>query len=310
MSDLLDLQEKLQDTLAALQQARKVLANAPNDVEFSLVVQSLEQRQNTLEATFAAEAARNGIDICKYRLIRSESSYPASAFADSIKTFQSCLTIFFDALRNGPKRAARSPADIVSQTALQIGYVYPGSLGVAFTISNEQALFDTELDEAIKSIFAVMRVSSSGELLDFSRKVGPAPIRKLHEWASTNVKFGMATDIEWRHEQAVKVEAMLQPEEAAQLVSIIEGTKPEVITSHQITGILRGGDLDKKIFHLVVPDADDIEGYMGEEFKWPAGQELPLDHRYTAFLKKHVVVHLSVEVDDVEWELVGLTDPK
>ncbi len=252
MSDLLDLQEKLQDTLAALQRARQVMASDPNDLEFSLVVQSLEARQRSLENIFADEAARNGVDICKYRIIRDERSYPASAFADSIKSFQSCLTIFFDALRNGAKRSARSAADIVAQTTLDIGYVYPGSLGVAFTISNEQCLFETELDEAIKSIFEVVRVSSADELLEMSRKLGPAPIRKLHEWASTNVKFGMTTDIEWKHEQKIRLESMLQPGEAAHLVSIIEGTRPEEITEHKITGILRGGDLDKKSFHLAM----------------------------------------------------------
>jgi hypothetical protein len=122
MSDLIDLQQKLQDTLAALQRARQLLAADPKDFEFSLVVKSLEQRQQTLEQAFAVESAHAGIDVCKYRLIRPENTYPVAAFADSIKDFQSVLTVFFDALRNGPKRRATSSAFLLPKAHLN-GYM-------------------------------------------------------------------------------------------------------------------------------------------------------------------------------------------
>lgn len=308
MSDLLDLQEKLQDTLAALHRARQLLAADPRDLEFSLVIRSLEQRQDTLEQLFAAEAAARGIDICKYRLIRPENTYPAAAFADSIKAFQAVLTVFFDALRNGRKQRSTSAADIVKQTTLDVGYVYPGSLGIAFTITNEQQLFNTELDNSMKEIFAVMRVSSAEELLNYSRKVGPAPIRKVHDWISTNVKFGITTDIEWRHEADVRLTTMLQPEEAARLIKLIEDTKPEEVKPMEFTGTLIGGDLKKKTFHLTVPEATDVEGYMGEAFEWPAGEELPLNRRYRAFVNRHIIEHLATEQEDERWELVRLSN--
>ena len=308
MSDLLDLQEKLQDTTAALQRARQMLAEDPGDQEFSLVLSSLERRQKSLEDQFGTEAAAAGFDICNYRLIRTENTYPAAAFADSIKNFQTCLTVFFDALRNGPKQRAASAAEIIKQTTLDVGYVYPGSLGVAFTVPNETRLFDTDLDEAIKSIFRVMHVTSAAELLDFSRKVGPAPIRKIHEWASTNIKYGMTTDVQWKHDKEVRQETVLQPEEAARLVKIIEDTKPEEITSMEFTGTLIGGDLKKKNFHLTVPEATDIEGYMGEGFEWPSGEELPLNRRYRALVNRRITVHLATEGEDVRWELVSLSN--
>jgi hypothetical protein len=308
MSDLLDLQTKLHDTTAALQRARQLLAEDPTDIEFSFVLSSLERRQKTLEDQFGMEAASHGFDICNYRIARSENIYPAAAFADSIKNFQACLTVFFDALQSGPKFNARSSAEIVLKSTLDVGYVYPGSLGVAFTVPNEQALFDTNLDEAISSIFKVMHVSSADALLEFSKRVGPAPIRKIHDWATTNVRYGITTDVQWKHSNEVRQETILQPEEAAQLIKIIEDTKPDEITPVEVIGMLVGGDLEKKSFHLKVPEAADIEGYMGEIFTWPAGQELPLNRRYRASLNKHVILHLATEQEDEAWELLALAE--
>jgi hypothetical protein len=306
VSDLLDLQEKLQDTLSVLQSARNHLAADPADMEFSLVVLSLEQRQESLEHTFAAIAAASGIDVCKYRLMRSEESYPASAFADSIKTFQTVLTVFFDALRNGPKHRASSGAEIVRQTTLDVGYVYPGSLGIAFTIKNEQQLFSTELDNSMKEILSLVHVSTPDELVAYSRKLGPAPIRKVHEWAGANARFGMTIDIEWKHEDSSIVSTRIQPEEATRLTRLIEETKPDEVTPMEFVGTLVGGDTKKKNFHLTIPDAEDVEGYMGDEFTWEGG-ELLLDRRYKALVNRHVIVHLATEQEDTSWELVRLS---
>jgi hypothetical protein len=306
MSDLLNVQAMLQDTMAALQHARKMLADDPADQEFSLVLRSLEHRSSMLEAEFASEANSIGMDVCKYRLLRSENQFPASAFADSIKSWQNCLTVFYDALLNGPKKASRSSAEVVQQTTLDVGYFFPGSLGVAFTISNERLLIDSGLDDAVQTIFSTLKVNTPAELLEFSRRLGPAPIRKLHEWAANNLKSGIATDIEWRRNEENRLGSLFQPEEAARLVKIIEDTKPEETEPLSVEGMLIGGDLKKRSFHLVVPDAEDIEGYLAENFVPPMEGELVLNHRYRAELVRHTILHLATESETVFWELLSL----
>ncbi|MGE0737464.1 MAG: hypothetical protein AB7P50_22215, partial [Alphaproteobacteria bacterium] len=232
--------------------------------------------------------------------------FPATAFADSIKSWQTCITVFFDALVNGPKKSSRTSAEIVQQTTLDVGYIFPGSLGVAFTIPNERMLVDSFLDDAVKTIFATLRVISPAELLEFSRKLGPAPIRKLHDWAVSNYQFGMAIDIEWMRDKERRLATMFQAEEAARLIKIIEDTKPEETEPVDVEGMLVGGDLKKRNFHLVVPESPDIEGYLADNFIPPMEADLVLNKRYRASLIRHIIVNLATESENERWELLSL----
>ena len=68
MSALLEIQEKLQDTAAAIARAEGLFTKIP-DPSLIMTVRSLEKRRISLESKLAIEAATLGRDLCSYRII-------------------------------------------------------------------------------------------------------------------------------------------------------------------------------------------------------------------------------------------------
>jgi hypothetical protein len=66
MSQILDIQEKLQDTGAAIAQLEKAVALGPQSPSLIAMRKSLEKRLRNLEADFQIAASRAGIDVCSF----------------------------------------------------------------------------------------------------------------------------------------------------------------------------------------------------------------------------------------------------
>jgi hypothetical protein len=139
MPDLLDIQEKLQDTSAAIARAQRTLAQNLSIPSVAANLRSLEKRWNDLEHNFRAVADRIELDVCHYRLLFEDR--PTLIGLTSIWIdFQNLFSLVYDALKNGPKQRARLAPDVVSETSLGIAYSYPGSVGVVLTLNNERLL--------------------------------------------------------------------------------------------------------------------------------------------------------------------------
>jgi len=65
MNDLLDLQDKIQDTSAAIAQVERAFVRDPESPSLKIMAESLEKRRHRLEGQFLAESARVGIDVLR-----------------------------------------------------------------------------------------------------------------------------------------------------------------------------------------------------------------------------------------------------
>lgn len=307
MTDLLDIQEKLQDTHVAITKLVREVANNPKDVHLGQELESLYKRQEKLESSFFKAADSESVDVCSYRLIRDgSSSFPIAALGETLKTFQSLLTTLYNAVANGAKATSRVSAEIAEKTTLDFSHTYAGSLGLVFTVPNERLLFESDLDRTIDVLFKMLKVQTTDSIQEYASLFGVAPIRRMYEWAFNQVRYSLTAAIAWRHEDKVNNKILIQAPEAIHLCEIINSTsevKQEEIT---VTGELVGGDTATREFHLQFPgtNVDEIKGKFADGFTPPG--ELILNHNYRAKLLKNTVVHFAIDKEDMSFQLVSL----
>jgi hypothetical protein len=306
MSDLIDIREKIEDTHAVIAKVRVDLANEPRDDRSAMLLRSLEKRLESLESTFRKIANAGQIEVCSYRLIRDsdDSSFPIAAVGDTLKNFQTWLTVVFDAIETGPKKRSRPSIDVVKETTLDFAYTYPGSLGVVFTVPNQRDLFDkSNIDQAIDAMFKMLQVNRPAELADFAKAYGISAIHRMYDWASNHANYSVSADIKWRRGETIRNEILIQSREAANLCGLIDAASD--IESHplSVTGELVGLDVVTRSFHMRFPDADDIKGQLADSFVY-RGERLNLHYRVQ--LTRDTVTHYATEEEKKLDYLVSL----
>jgi len=306
VSALLEIRDKLRDTHAAVARLESELAADGNDPGLGLMLESLIQRQKSLETAFLEAAYRDQIEVCSYRLIKEQDeNFPVAALGDTLKGFQTWLTTIFDAIRTGPKDKARPSADIVQQTALDFGYAFAGSLGLVFTIPNERLLIgESDLDLAVDAMFRMLHSQKQEELAEFAHAYGVSAIRRMYDWAYTHARYAISADIKWKRKEQIRKEVLLQAPEAAYLCRLIESTNE--IEGEEITvmGQLVGGDTVTNTFHLKFPNSPDIKGQMSKTFSYSG--ELILDRNYKATLLETKTIHYSTDSEKIDHILLTL----
>ena len=307
MTRLLEIQQKLQDTYAALAQYEKALAADSSSFALSLSGKSLEKRRRKLETEFLATANDLGVDVCSYRLFSNDDKKPtAIAVASSITTFQNLVSILYDALKNGPKRVQRLTSETIEQTSFDFGYSFSGSLGIVLTMPNERLLadIDSSMDEAMRALFDVIKSSDTGQLTDFSRKLGLAPIRAVYKWADSHVRSGLGVAISWQRNRDIRMSTAVELSEIDSLRRAIAETSEVDDRTATITGKLLGGDFHPKRFHFQPDVGSEIRGTYSDAIGEDSGHTL--GGRYRATVVRSKVVHYSTEEADVKYHLVSL----
>ncbi len=307
MNDLIDIREKLEDTHSAIARIREDLAAEPNDRRLALMLESLEQRRDSLETAFHKIANARQLEVCSYRLIREDDQafLPIAVVGETLKAFQSWLTVVFDAIKSGPKLRSRPAAEIVQQTTLDFAYTFAGSLGVVFTVPSERDLFhNSELDRSVDGMFQMLRVHTSDELVQFARAYGVSAVRRMYDWANNHSNYAVSVDIKWRRGEKIRNEILVQAPEAAHLCQLIDSTSDVTDEEITVTGKLVGGDTVTRNFHMSFPSADDIKGQMADDFTYVG--DLTLEHLYKARILKRKIVRYATEEEDFSYRLLNL----
>lgn len=306
MSDLLDIQEKIQDTNAMIARMEGQLAAHPNMHHLLAInLQALHKRKGQLESQFGIASSEAGVDVCSYRFLPEHGRPKLAGLARAMLNYQKVLSIFYDAIKSGPKQKAKMGADILTQTALEFAYAFPGSIGFVFTIPNERLmLIESGLDEAVRTLFEVARAAKPADILEYAKRLGPAPIRTLYEWADGHVKALLSAEIEWRRGQEVRMRALIQRPEFERLQLVLSETSEETQETLRLTGVLLGGDAATHSFHFD-PDigGGDIRG--GSDIFDPAHPG-GFPKRYMATIRKTTQVKFSTEQDITYYDLLRL----
>jgi hypothetical protein len=307
MSDLIDIREKLEDTRSTIARIYTSLAADPNDKGLALMLESLESRQTALESTFNRVANARHLEVCSYRLIRSDDEVmPIVTVGETLKTFQAWLTVVYDAIKSGTKRRSRPSADVVQQTTLDFGYTFAGSLGVVFTVPGERDLFDnSELNRSIDGMFSMLRAKEPNELVQFARAFGISSIRRMYEWASNHANYGISVHIKWRRVDTIRSEMMLQAPEATHLCELIDLTSETTDEEIVVVGKVVGLDTVARNFHMTFTDADEIKGQMAEDFTYDGET---LEHTYRATILRSKIVRYATEEEELSHKLLHLEE--
>jgi hypothetical protein len=308
MSDLFDITRNLQDTNAMIAQLERDLASYPHMPALLLNLKSLEKRRRMLETEFAAAAERSEIDICSYRIISDEDRPKLSGLTAALSEFQNTISVFYDAIKNGPKQVGRVSSEVVTETSLDFAYTFAGSVGFVLSVPSERFLFpeqETNLEASIGEIFEVAKATKPETILGFARRLGRAPIRLLYKWADTHARSMFSADVQWKHGQTVKKSLLIQRQEFEVLRKTIEATSEEQRVDVIVTGVLVGADATRRTFHLQPDSGGDIRGaFVPGTISDSHTVELP--KRYQAHLTKTTLVHYSTEEEESHYLLVQL----
>jgi hypothetical protein len=308
MRDLLDIQEKLQDTGAMIATVERQLAEYREERGLAINLASLQKRHAQLEREFDAAASQLGMDVCRYRILPELSQVKLLGLTSALSDYQSLISIVFAAVSGGPKQTAKVSAEILAQTALDFGYSFPGSVGFAFTVPNERLLLiEGNLDEAIRLIGQAAKAQSSAEIRESARRLGIGPIRVLYRWAEGHVKARLSAEIEWRRGKEVRSSLLMQEPEFEILQRAIAETSDEEQREISLTGILIAVDVARRTFRLE-PDTggQTVSGAFAQAIDSAHPVEVP--KRYHATLRQTKRVKYSTEEEQVEYELIRL-DP-
>lgn len=305
MSDLVDIQEKLRDTVATLAALESDLARHPDVPALLLNYESIEKRRKKLEAELAMAAAALGIEVCSYRILPKEERVKVAGLTSTIAEYQNLVSIFYDALKHGAKQKVSLSAEAIHDTSFDFAYAYAGSVGLVFTLPNEPTFFDnTMLDEAIRLIFDVAKAEQPDDILRFARRLGAAPIRILYRWADSHVRASFSAEIQWKRGSEVRQSALIQEPEFQRLQKVLVQTSEDTREEIVVIGELVGADVTRRTFHLRVPHGPDIRGHFATVIGQAHTVELP--KRYRAALLKTTRVLYSTEEPQVFHELLSL----
>ncbi len=309
MTRLLELQEQLQETRAALAQVERALAERPDKPSLSALAKSLTAQQRNLEADFAVEVDRLGMDVCSYRVFKDEGVPPLLPLAQGLVDFQSLVTVVYDARKTSvPKERAKVSPDIRAETAFELGYTFPGSLGIVLTIPNKRRLIlDSHLDEAIGQVFSLAKARSTSDIREFAKRLGLASIRAMYKWASGHARAGLGVGIEWRRESTVLASLLAQQPELENLYRMIEETSDESETKISVEGGLEAVNIKTRRFVLRDSTDSRISGSYKDAIGVSHRAELP-GRRYRATLTKVERIRYSTDEEEVEYHLERLEE--
>lgn len=312
MNRISEIQEQLLETNAAIAEVEKAIANDSKSLSLSAMMKSIQKRYQKLETDFLAEVDNLGIDVCSYRIFgeeeRPEERPTIKALSSVLGDFQALVSTVYDALKTAtPKVRARISADVAAETEFRFGYTFPGSVGVVLTIPNQRLLIgESKLDESLQTISQMAKLRESPEVLEYSKKLGPASIRALYRWAYDHAESGLGVNMEWRRQQLIRTHLFAQRPELQRLHQTIDLTSEEQTSEFTVPANLVGVDIARRTFDIKLDAGEYIRGSLAKDIDISEKQTVELPKRYKAHIRKTEKIRYSTEEEDISYNLLNL----
>ncbi|MGA8151263.1 MAG: hypothetical protein WB952_09965 [Terriglobales bacterium] len=306
MSQLLHLQDKLQNVGASIGRLEMEVVRHPDSLGLVANMRSLRKLHANLQDEFAHAADELGLDVMHYRLLETRPT--AKALSSSVGTFQDAITVAYDALLSGPKRRRSVSPVIMSETSLQVAYSYPGSFGVVFTVPTERMLLPdmmSRFDQAMQTVLDLGKAhDSKATIADAELKFGRATVTAVYQWAKANSQHRMGTAIEWRRSEKVRAEVLIQAPEFTALSEALDNIADRRELMIAPRGTLVGADIKSHRFHFVTDDDDDLRGAFSDAISESQVAEVP--HKYSAIIRKTTETKYATDEELVTYFLEKL----
>lgn len=305
MNALSDIIAKIADTQAALRKIESVMLEAPNRISLRSSYDSLIARHQVLETKFFALTSAGQIDVCSYRFFSDGvANYPIYSFGSALRDFQRWFSTIYDALKTGPKQRSRLSADILAETSLNFAFTYPGSVGIAMTITSELLLFESDLQRAMRKTAEMLTAESSDQIQYFATELGAASVRTLYDWINAHANADLGADIRWVSNGKTIASAFIDADSLRNLKLAIEETSDTEETIFEARGWLVGADTQRHTFHMVFDEAEEIRGRMSEIIGDSYTVELP--QYYVATIKKTAFRNYATDEERVSYFIDAL----
>ena len=303
MSNLLELQNKLQDTTSTIAHLERRVGQDPNDVLLRLSLESLVKRFKKLQSEFNEITRRQQIDICEYVIFgEADERLSLSGFSSALHEFQRSFSSLYDAIKNGPKQRTRLSANVVRESSLGFGYAYSGSLGFVLTIDRELMLMDLgHLTDAITTFFRLAEAPTKEDVGEIGKQLGSGPLRSIQRWADAHVTHGTGADISWRH-QGDTTRVVLERYHMQGLRDRIEETSSEERQVIVLDGVLTGASIETRKFDFRPDGADTISGHFTDAISEMHEVRIP-NARYRATVERVSTYKYSSEQETIRWNL-------
>lgn len=301
MARLLELQSFIQEAVVGLSRLDRAIAANPDSTSLVLAAESFRDQYGQLQAQFLAEANRLEVDVCTYRMfaVLGGARYTLTEVTTALRDFQQLFTTVYRALK--PRRRSE-----IEDSDFGIAYTFPGSLGVALTLPRELEMFDSgrHFDDAMQTVFGMMRSRTADEILQHAHNVGVTAIRQMDRWAADHADYGLGADIGWRAQTANPKRLFIQPPEISSLRNAISLSAYSAPRTIEVVGLLVGADMDRRSFHLRTETNQHIRGRFSDAITAEHRAQLPAP--YTAKLRLTTQTLYATEQEEDAYFLLSL----
>jgi hypothetical protein len=307
MSAIVEIQERIQSTVARIAEYEKaaLLPGAPQSLLVG--IRSLEKLKAELERDFERIAASDEIEVCRYRLIPSLGQRPTlGAIANAWDQFQLLFSSVYDAVKNGPpvKRAAKRS---LLETQFALGFVYSGSIGAVLTLPTKQItnFAAHDLEKTNNTIFEMAKAQSAEQLSQFVERIGVPPVMKFGKWVDAHVGFAAGAGIEWSGPARETIAPLLvQLQEFVVLQKALHTISEPTEVEGLVTGMLIGAWLRNHKFEMELDSGELLSGRFGDAITPQHAATLP--RRYVARVRTTKTINPATEHEAVSQFLVEL----
>jgi len=311
MNELLDTRKKIENTNEALSRLSRMLRDRPDAPGLLANMQVLERTSRELEQEFSSAAKSMGLEVCTYRLFNDEKNQRSIfSLGMALVNFQSMFSVVYDAIKYGqPKMTAHLHEGIWQETQFDFAYSYPGSIGVAMTLSSEVDLYGSPFDKAIQTLFGMAKTQTSEAMKEYSRNVGVAPVKAMYAWADALSRAELGVDIKWIGYRTPELRLILQRPELISLRDTISSMSEEQHTEFSAEGTLIAAHILRKTFGFQYSEGDEvrvINGKFIDAINQAHAATVPA--YYMAHFRKTTRTAYSTEEDKIEYLLLRLEE--
>lgn len=311
MSAIALLRKKITETDDLIREHELAIVHHPEEADaVSYGLRALVRERKQLTVSFEHEAEQVLHEVCRYRLFKESGDPSLAAVAAVMGGFQKFVSLIYHALdRNSPLASFAVPPDVSVKTAFQFGYSYSGSVGIALTLPYDRALIDevSLLDETVSTAFGLVQSPGAGEIHEFATRLGRPVVQSAYQWASSQVKYGVGSDVKWCRDGEIRTQLFMQQQELQKFRTSVEQMSDEVCTTFQGTGVLIEAGVKPKSFKLVPDETDGdqvIKGTFDDAISDDHTVEVP--RRYNFTIEKRVTTNLATGDETEKYVLQSL----
>lgn len=306
MSDYAFVVERARKAFSSVARLEDALSREPHRIDLQVSLAAIKKRAARAQEEMYSLAAMNHVELCNYRLLPERADrYPVRSVSKSLLSYQDLFSQVHDAIKNGvPKMRAHIGRDALSESLLELGYFYEGSLGVLMLAASERDFYEGRLDRSISSLYDVIHISDQDEVRDVAKTLGAAVVRRVYDWSESTTEGGFAADVRWNRSDGRQLGEVVNLARLERIIAIIKDTSDEQKRVFDSVGMLVGGDLMSSTFHFVEPDGESRKGHLDREFDRLTRMEL--GKSYSASIRETSREHYATQRIEKKYDLLSL----